>query len=313
MDDKQIIILISSIIILLLVCYIIITYIIFNKFFKRIKREIPLLEEDLTITHYKPYIPILEEYHSYCKTLEYENIYVQSYDNLKLRARYYNYNSDKTIIFIHGYKATPENNFSILIKFFKENGFNLLLVDQRSHGLSEGKYITFSSNEHKDVIKWVDKINQDYNPKSIILCGASMGASTVAGSCKLGLPKNVKALILDCGFTSGYEMVKHQLKYNLGALGLFAYPCMRVMGKLIGKFNLKANDVRDALSNNEIPLIWIHGKKDKMVPFEMGKQNVEANKGKKIFIETNVGHCLSIYEKKRKIEENIKNYIKIYC
>ena len=75
MDDKQIIILILGIIILLLVCYIIGVYIIFNMFFKRIKREIPLLEEDLTITHYKPYIPILEEYHSYCKALEYEDVY----------------------------------------------------------------------------------------------------------------------------------------------------------------------------------------------------------------------------------------------
>ena len=76
--------------------------------------EKPLNECDLTETQYKPYIDVLYKDMEDMAKKEYEEVTLDSFDGYKLKANYYNNNSNKTAILIHGYKATPLNNFSTI-------------------------------------------------------------------------------------------------------------------------------------------------------------------------------------------------------
>lgn len=292
--------------ILVISFFLFIILVTFKKSFKRGK-EIPLLECDLKNTKYYPYIDIIKKHYDYFNNLEYKELEIKSYDNLILKGNYYDNNSDKTVIFFHGYRATPLNNYQIIGKYLYEKGYNLLMVYQRCHGKSEGKYITFGVREKYDVISWVNKINNDYNPNKIILYGLSMGAGTVMLSTSLGLPKNVKALVADCGFDSSYNGlkrgIKRAFKFGYHVISFFMYLL------LLPHANLKKNKCYKALENNEIKIIFIHGKNDELIPISMGLNNYNHNKGEKYFIETNMIHAMSIYENTEEIANKIIEYI----
>ena len=69
-------------------------------------------------------------------------LYITSFDGLKLAARFFN-NADpkKLVILFHGYRSIAENDFATQFKMYYELGYNILLIDQRSHGRSDGRYI----------------------------------------------------------------------------------------------------------------------------------------------------------------------------
>ena len=105
------------------------------------------------------------------KNRGFEEINIKSFDGLNLFGRYFDNNSDKLIIFIHGVHATAFTNFAIHAKKALENGYNVLLVDQRGHGKSEGKHITYGKYEHKDILSWIDYVDKNKNINSIYLYG----------------------------------------------------------------------------------------------------------------------------------------------
>ena len=98
------------------------------------------------------------------------------------------------------------------MKYFAEKfynmGFNILAVDLRTHGESEGKIYSLGYLERLDVLAWIKFINDNYNDSKIILYGISMGANAIMMSSAEDLPNNVKAIIEDAGFSNAYEQLK---------------------------------------------------------------------------------------------------------
>lgn len=91
------------------------------------------------------------------------------------------------------------------VKKFYDRGFNVLAVDARAHGESEGTKIGMGWPERMDVIEWI-KLILSWDPDArIILHGVSMGAATVLMASGETLPDNVKAVIADCGYTSEWD------------------------------------------------------------------------------------------------------------
>ena len=79
-----------------------------------------------------------------------ERVYIKSDDGLRLCARFYKGNLKKLIILFHGYRSTAEHDFGNALEWYLSQGLNVLLVDQRAHSNSEGKYITFGLKERYD-------------------------------------------------------------------------------------------------------------------------------------------------------------------
>lgn len=128
--------------------------------------------------------------------LPHEGLEIISHDGLKLRGVYYPGETDRTVIWVHGYTSHAERESAFPGLFYHSLGFNVLIPYQRAHGPSQGKYISFGALEHLDMMKWVDEINAKYPDGSILLHGLSMGGGIVLDlACKE--MKNVKCLIAD--------------------------------------------------------------------------------------------------------------------
>lgn len=259
------------------------------------------------------YLLELQEAKKFLETLTYENKTITSYDGLKLSAKYFkNKNSDKIIIMFHGYRSIAENDFAAQAKWYYELGYNVLMVDQRSHGKSEGKYITFGIKERYDVVSWCEYVERNFeNINEIILAGMSMGSTTVLLASALNLPRNVKGVIADCGFTSPKDIMSKVAERRYGINGKIILPFVNILCRNIAKFDLYEANVPDAMQQNKLPILFIHGQADDFVPSQMSKENFNACRSKKglVLVDT-VNHGLSYFVNKKKVQNEIQKFLK---
>ena len=140
---------------------------------------------------------------NWLKKQNYQNWYEESAtDNLKLRAIYLpaENKTNKTIIVAHGYKGEAMH-MARYIRLFHNLGYNVLAPDDRASGQSQGKYITFGWPDRLDYVKWIKQVIAKKGSDSQIgLFGVSMGGATVMMVSGERLPKQVKAIVEDCGY-----------------------------------------------------------------------------------------------------------------
>lgn len=253
------------------------------------------------------YINANQEGREYIYSLNPEDLYINSFDNLKLHALFINNNTNKTIICVHGYKAKDGlYDFGMSAKFLNSLGYNLLFVDNRVHGLSQGKYIGFGVLDSIDVNSWVDYLVANMNQETIILYGMSMGAATVMNAQN----NKVKAIIADCGFASGYDEVAYQIKkmYHLPPFPII--PISNVLLKLLAHYSLKEKEAYKSIKNYKNNLLIIHGSRDHFVPTRDAYKIFDnATCYKKILIVPGASHAKSYLKDTELYEQTIKEFL----
>ena len=227
--------------------------------------------------------------------LEYRDVSIKSFDGLTLRGKYYERDPEAPIeILLHGYRGDSVRDLSGGIFRCFEIGHNVLLVDQRAGGRSEGNVITFGVNESRDCVAWVDFVVKSINPNAkIIMSGVSMGASTVLIAAGMELPENVIGVLADCGFTSAEAVIK-KVMADMKLPPRLVYPFARLGGKLFGGFDLNSVTSIEGVKNTKVPIIFLHGEEDTFVPCYMSSENYEACCSEKRLVTfPRAGHGLS--------------------
>lgn len=225
----------------------------------------------------------------------YEEVAITSHDGLKLTGRYYHVADGAPLeIQCHGYKGNALRDFSGAWRIAKAAGRNVLLINQRCHGGSEGHTITFGILERKDVLGWIRYANNRFGNVPILLSGVSMGAATVLMVAGMELPENVKGVIADCPYDAPSNIIKKVLGQDMGMPVKIVYPLIRLGGMLYGKFNLNAASPVEAVKKTRIPILLIHGDDDRFVPHPMSC-NIHAAAPEKIEFHTipGAGHALN--------------------
>jgi len=230
--------------------------------------------------------PYLEEIHSgseWFHAQQPERISISSYDGLNLVGWFLPAEHARgTLLLVHGYRSDHRSDFGIIYPFYAELGFNILTVDQRAHGESEGKYITFGIKERFDVRNWAIYLYDRFGPEHrIILDGISMGCTSVLMALGTELPGSVKGVIADCGFTSPYAQFCHMFREHYR---LPRHPMMDIMewyAKLFAGFGFRDYSTITALEQNTRPVLFVHGEADRFVPPRFTEENYAACRGEK--------------------------------
>ncbi len=209
---------------------------------------------------------------------EFEDVEILSHDGHRLHGVLYI--SDRcapTQILMHGYRSLAARDFSGGACEAIDRGHNILLIDQRAHGKSEGRTISFGALEARDCLGWIDFIRTRLGEDAkIILVGISMGAATVLLASAMELPENVKGVIADCPYSSAKEIIM-RVGYEKGYPMRLLYPFVRLGARLFGKFRLSLAEPISVIDRAKVPILLIHGECDGFVPCRMSLALKEKN------------------------------------
>ncbi len=241
-----------------------------------------------------------------------EEVSVTSHDGLKLHGRYYHNGDGLPLeIFFHGYRSSGLRDGSGAIELAPKAGFNLLLVDQRSSGLSDGKVISFGVKEKEDVLTWIDyAIDRFGDDLQIILAGVSMGAATVLMASGLKLPENVKCITADCPYSSQSDIIA-KVCADMKLPVRVVMPFIAMGAKLYGHFDLGSETPEEAVSHTAVPIFFVHGDADGFVPCEMSrKMHEKCASQKHIYIAPDSPHGISFVAHYPEYIQHLKEFFK---
>ncbi len=241
---------------------------------------------------------------------KYKEIYIKSFDNKKLHAYEIKNKLNTWIIIVHGYTNSALEVLSIAETFYNK-GYSVLLIDQRAHGKSEGVYSTHGYFERKDILSWTKYLNSKSKAK-IVLYGISMGATSVMRSTSLKLPKSVICAIEDCGFISNYEQYYTQLSFRHLPAKIIIFSS-NIFSMIVANFNIYKFNPYKELEKGNIPMLFINGTNDKLVPFSNAiKAHNIYNGPKELLLIDNAKHMKSSIIDPDKYYKTIFKFIKKY-
>ena len=209
---------------------------------------------------------------------EIEKVNITTSDKIDLIGWFYNKDLEKskTILFFHGNAGSLENR-TYKLNHFKDLNVNFLIIAWRGFSGNKGKPNEKGLYEDgESAIRWLK--TKGIDEKNIILYGESLGTGVAI---EIAQNKNYAGIILESPFTSMINMGK---KY---------YPFFPVRFLLKDKF-----ESYKKLNNISVPILIMHGKVDKIVPYGMGKKMYELANEPKFFYSQEYGDHMVEYDEK---------------
>lgn len=202
--------------------------------------------------------------------LAYENVELVTSDNIRLHGWYLpSKNAKQVALFFHGNGGNISHRGDSL-KIFHELGLNVLIIDYRGYGLSEGKLS--EQGLYRDAMAaWQYLVNKrGYKANDIILFGRSLGGSVAT---QLASQVKPRALIIESCFSSVRDMASRM---------------MPLVSKLIYlRYSL---DTEHTISKVNLPVLVMHSPDDEIIPFQLGQKIFTAANSPKYFYELRGGH-----------------------
>ena len=207
----------------------------------------------------------------------FETINFKTSDNFELKGWFHLKNSNKkTILFLHGNAGNLDNRIDKL-NFLGNMDINFLIISWRGYSGNPGN--PSETGLYKDALGGIEWLNKKgISNDRIILYGESLGTAVAI---EIGQNKNFGGIILESPFTSMVE------------LGQKYYPIFPVKFLLKDKYESK-----NKIKNLKSPILVLHGRKDKIVPFYMGEKIFEmANSPKFKYFTDLDDHMMNFDEK----------------
>ena len=250
------------------------------------KKEINwLVEEEILNTPYEKYYQNILAGDRFLKEHNAQPVNLKSEDGLMLYGDYIPAKNPKgTILLAHGYRSNKCLEFGEVLQFYHNKGLNILVVDQRAHGKSQGKFITFGVKECRDMQGWIRYHNENIGQYPIILSGLSMGASTMLYLADADLPDNVRGIIADCGFTSPKEIIATVYRRTIHMPAGPSLWAADLFSRLLAGFSLTEKDTTKSLASSRLPVLMVHGVADAFVPCDMTRRGYDACTSKKTLL-----------------------------
>ncbi len=188
------------------------------------------------------------------------SVYVEN-DGLRLYGEYYDFGHDRTVIILAGrmecciyacYFAEP----------YRRHGYNILTVDPRAHGFSEGTYNYIGYRECDDILAWSRWLHDEMGNRSIVLHGICIGANTslmavTGGSC----PDYITAFAVEGMFDSFYNSTKNHMKDDHRPLFPFFYLIMFYVRTIL-QIDARGDSPWQRVERVDRPILFLHGRMD---------------------------------------------------
>ena len=182
-------------------------------------------------------------------------------DGLRLFGEYFDFGFKKAVIIIPG--RNEGLRYSYYFAFpYRVIGYNVLVIDIRAHGMSEGIYDSVGYHEQYDVIKWMELLRDEYGVEEFAIHGLCIGGATaIYVAANEACPKELGAIICEGPFSSFYDV----LTQRMHTLGKPVFPVREELRYLIKKYagtDVKRYTPMKRAGRVKVPTLFICGRKD---------------------------------------------------
>lgn len=250
--------------------------------------------------------PYTKEDQSFYHDVPFEHVSLRSQDGYRLYGRVYrNEGSSKWIVFVHGYTAS-HSFMAPHLAMFHRLGYNLLAVDLRSHGESEGVYASYGYHEKHDIVDWVDWLRANESVSEVGLHGVSMGAASIL---QAGPLTDVDFLIAECPFDDMRQLMRHQLNVLHRLPGDLLLPGINYFLWTRAGFRMHQVRPKRALAAIDAPVLFIHGTEDDFVPTWMSVEMNALNRQNEIALIHGAEHTNCILKDQPAYEAAVSQFL----
>ncbi|MEM6733344.1 MAG: alpha/beta hydrolase [Myxococcota bacterium] len=182
----------------------------------------------------------------------------------------------RTALFLHGQGGNIDEFWDQVMVIW-EQGFQVLIIDYRGYGKSEGEPSELGLYEDgRSSFAWL--LEQGIAPESIVVWGHSLGTAVAS---QLATEVDAGALLLDAPFTSMTDIVERGTPFGLPRDWVIETEW----------------DTLERITRIRSPLLVVHGTDDGIVPFWMGERVFDAApQPKRFFRAEDSGHSRAVLD-----------------
>ncbi len=216
-------------------------------------------------TRWEPYAQTLHDGIASTRSQPWKEIRITGTGGIKLCGHLLRGEYAKTVILAHGWRSSGENDFCGILDYYRENGYSVLMVDQRGHGKSGGRRLSFGIRERRDMACWIRWTHENL-PGDLWLHGVSMGAVSLLGALPLCSEVPVCGVIADSPYDSVRELMIYQAgkKYRLPKRMITGIVSLE--GSLLFGKDFTELSASQSASASGVPVLVICGTEDRTVP-----------------------------------------------
>ncbi|MBT3201310.1 MAG: alpha/beta fold hydrolase [Phycisphaerales bacterium] len=175
-----------------------------------------------------------------------------------------------TVMILHGILDSKARFFG-MAQEMANMGYNVVMLDHRAHGRSEGIYTTFGAKEKFDARDVLDSLlNTGAITEPIYVCGQSMGAAISIQYA--AIDPRCKAVMAIAPYTDMRDAARRFVPFMNAA----KFEEVVKRGGELADFNPDDASTIIAARQLKIPLLVIHGRIDAVVPHAHGRAVYEA-------------------------------------
>lgn len=182
-------------------------------------------------------------------------------DKYKLVGEYFDFGYDKAVIIVPGRMETCVYSY-YFAKPYEETGYNVLAIDNRSHGLSQGRYNTVGMKEYEDIINWASFLHDSCGIKKIMFHGICIGSATVLNAFTfVQPPEYYQGLVADGMYLHFGSMLEKRIKERHHNPHPMTEIVMSMIKCVSGKNPAKNGPIHN-IDKMKKPMLFLYSKKD---------------------------------------------------
>lgn len=253
----------------------------------------------------------------YSNRMDFLDLQMNSYDNLKLSAYYRPADSKKCrnfVVLIHGWRDHPSDMGAFAQFYLSRMDCHLLIPHLRAHGMSYGRHIGYGLYDSQDIIMWIKYMEKQLGSSlKILLHGRSMGAATVlmaAGSRRLS--DSVVGIVADSPYDSLENQIMHVIRtrYHMKSRH-FMKMISRIAAGRIG-FPVKSASVIRIARLIRIPVLLFHGTEDTFVLPQMSEDIYNRlSCPKRFLLIEGAGHVMAYQTATNQYASEVEKFLKV--